>query len=439
MAMYSGLMRDFVPPSKEFNDRFQTGQLLLQKRQQDLDVSQKREQRQFDNQLKLARENRKFQLEQEKTLFDIKSKQFQAQEKAFQSRGFVSGGETATKEPPGAAMSLPGGDFGDVEGRQIGKFQPPHQQEQQAPFIADRINQKFIRNPLFTKPTTTTTDLSGEQEVKARALARRISGVRGAERILPAIAKLMKEGKNVDEVEDLIRFSGQSEQFTGAIRSAAQEVLINTSPSVAERTLDFIDDELSKGNITGVKSKLKRIARKTAGVEMSRSVMGKERTTEFLGEIQDDLNMLENSGINTNIFSGTLEEINKKIGRVREPGLRKVATKIAVAIQSYRRSMSGQAFSVPEAIEYKDIFPSIGRTGEFNTNTIDALRETMQGDLDNFYSLSMGEENYRGLFDNPVRQGQGQPQTFNTVQEAESSNLPIGTEIIIDGRRAVIE
>jgi len=32
-----------------------------------------------------------------------------------------------------------------------------------------------------------------------------------------------------------------------------------------------------------------------------------------------------------------------------------------------------------------------------------------------------------------------QSQSFNSVQEAENANLPIGTEVTIGGRRAVIE
>lgn len=317
--------------------------------------------------------------------------------------------------PPDAAMSLIGGGVGDVGGREILETPEPVQQEAQPEpkkkklvppwienpqYLLTGKGSPILANPYFIKPQkgAGASDLSGEQEVKARAMARKLYGVRGAERGLPAIAKLMKEGKTVDEIQDLIRFSGQSKEFTGSIRSAAQEVLLNTSPTIAERTMDFIDDELTKGNISGVKSKLKRIARKTAGTDMSRQIMGKERTVEFLEEIQNDLNNLEAQGINTNIFSGTAEEIASKIGTVKNPKLRKVATKIKIGIMNYRRAMSGAAFSVPESAEYVSVFPSIGKTASFNTANLSALSETFTGDLDSFYGLSMGPENYNSLF-----------------------------------------
>ncbi len=410
MALYDNMMRDFTPPGQEYNLRFQEAQ--KERREQKNKMKEDMFKRKLDMQEAFMKNKFETQKETRKNQFDIQKSVAMEREKA-RLKSIENKQKTQDmirlnlmkgdpKPPEGSGMSLPGGKFGDVEGKEI-PF-GPQPKEESFPYVG--VGGAPFKNPLFKATTKDSSDLTGEQEVKARSLARKLYGVRGARDGLPAIAKLMKEGKSVDEVEDMIRFSGQSEQFTGVIRSAAQEVLINTSPAIAERTLDFMDDELSKGNITGVKSKLKRISRKTAGTEVSKQVMGKERTVEFLQEIQENLDVLERSGVDTNIFTGSIEGINKMIGRVNNPELRKVATKIATAIQTYRRGMSGVAFSVPESEEYKNMFPSISRTANFNRANIEALRETMQGDLDNFYSLSMGEENYRGLFNKP--QGQSQ-------------------------------
>ncbi len=270
------------------------------------------------------------------------------------------------------------------------------------------------------------TNINSSQEIEARSLSRRIGGVRGARDIFPAVIRSMQEGKTIDEIEDAIRFGGQSKALTGPVRDAAQSILINSPVAKTQQTLDFIDDELSRGNITKVNDILKKSARDTAGVEERRSVMGKERTVEFLNELQSDLDTLQQNGVNTNIFTGTLEDINSRIGRVNKPELRKVATRISVAIQTYRRSMSGVAFSVPESNEYKAMFPSIGRTANFNEANISALTETMQGDLDKFYSLSMGPENYNTLFGGqqaPARQGFGQFGGSNLSGEEDFSKM----------------
>ena len=252
--------------------------------------------------------------------------------------------------------------------------------------------------PSYERITPGVENLSFDQQIQARKLARDVAGVRGADKILPAISEAMVSGKTVDEIQDMLRTSGQSTQFSGPIRDAAQSILMSSPAAISEKTMDYIDDELSKGNIVGVQDKLKKLARDTAGTDASRSILGKERTVEFLDEIQNDLDTLERNGIDTNIFTGTLEEINAKIGRVNNPEMRKVATKIIIAMQNYRRSVSGVAFSVPETKEYTLVFPSITRTANFNRANLSALREVLSGDIKNFYSLSMGTDNYNKLF-----------------------------------------
>ena len=259
----------------------------------------------------------------------------------------------------------------------------------------------------YGKKISNIDDLSSDEQIKARALARRLYGVRGARDGLPTIVAAMSEGKTIDDIEDSVRFASQSTEFSGPVRDAAQSVYINTPSSISDKAMDFIDDEVSKGNVAGVRDKLKKAARDTAGTAAKGQAVGKERTVEFLEEIQGDLNSIEQLGIDTNIFTGTIEDIQKRIGRVQNPEVRKIATKIQVAIQNYRRSMSGVAFSVPESAEYKDMFPGIGRTQNFNRANIEALSEVMKGDLENFYSLSMGSGNYQKIFKGQSENTQG--------------------------------
>jgi hypothetical protein len=229
----------------------------------------------------------------------------------------------------------------------------------------------------------------------------------------------MRKGKSIDEVEDTLRYAGQSPQFVGPVRDAAQTILINAPENISQKSMDYIDDLLSKGDKEGVKNQLKRLARTQASSEQQTFLVGKERTIKLLDEIQGDLNNLEQMGINTNIFTGTAEQVAAKLGTVINPEARKVATKISTAIQNYRRSMTGVQFGMPENKEYKVMFPSIGRTANFNTANINALKEVMQGDLDNFYSLSMGEDTYSQLFGGTKTENiSNQPNLTNKIQRA---------------------
>jgi len=260
---------------------------------------------------------------------------------------------------------------------------------------------------------TAQTKLSAEDQVKARTLARRLYGVRGAEMGLPGIYRMMEAGDTIDQIEDKLRFAGQSAQFVGTMRDAAQTILMGAPEKTAQTSMDYIDDLVTRGDTEGAKQQMKRLVLKQAGVDDQRTVVGKERTIKLLEEIQGDLNRFEALGGNTNIFTGKAEEVAKKVGTVVNPEARKIATKIAAAVQNYRRSMTGVQFGMPENLEYKAMFPSIERTANFNTATIAGLREVMQGDLDNFYGMAMGENNYNELFKKDMTKQVGAPRLSN--------------------------
>jgi len=260
--------------------------------------------------------------------------------------------------------------------------------------LGDNTTIQYTNNPA----NAVAKGLSPEQVIQGAAFAKKKGGVIGAKELKPAIYTLMREGKTIDEIQDTLRYSGQSDEFAGPMRTAVQSIMINAPENKAQSAMDYVDDLISTGDVEEAKNQIKRLARTQAGTEESRAIGGKERTVKFLDEIQNDLRTLEENGVNTNIFSGTTENMMAKLGTVKNPDMRRVANKIAIAIQNYRRSMSGVAFSVPESAEYKSIFPSISKTKDFNFANISSLRNVLKGDLESFYSLAIGDKTYKQLF-----------------------------------------
>ena len=215
----------------------------------------------------------------------------------------------------------------------------------------------------------------------------------GYNKFVIPILRRMQDGESIDDISDSLRLEGQSLEFTGVIRDAAQQITSKLSTTQTEAVFDKLDDVVSKGDIGDTLNFLKKMAieNSAGGTEQAKMIMGQERTVEFLDEIYGDLQAYENTGGDTNIFTGTLEEMAKKVGDVKDEELRKIATKIMKARQQYRRSMTGVAFSPGENLEYDAIFPSISKTMNFNTATIDGLREAFRGDVDFFYRFAMGD------------------------------------------------
>jgi len=239
--------------------------------------------------------------------------------------------------------------------------------------------------------------LDPEYQITAYSLARKVGGVRGAEKVLPAVIANLKSGTPIDQIEDKIRFSTQSNEFN-QYRDAAQSMSIGKSETIRNADYDALDDYAQKGNIEGAKSYLKKMAISDSTADQQKTVMGKERTVEFLGEIKDDLKTLEKAGYPTGFWSGNYENVLAKVGQVKNPEMRKIATKIATAMMTYRRDMTGVQFTEKEAKEYARIFPSIDKVGRFNSASIDGLRETFNGDLKMFYKQKMGKDNYSKIF-----------------------------------------
>ena len=244
------------------------------------------------------------------------------------------------------------------------------------------------------------TDLPVMKQLEARDLSTKLFGKIGGIKPenLSLIASLMSSGMTRDQIEDELRHSGQSEKFKGAYRDAAENIALGMGTAASERFFNNIDRNLEDGNYDKVLESMKIASMQSMDVEERKKVKGKDRTVQFLLEIQQDMERLQNKGINTNIFNGTTEAIFKMAGTVHEPELRKLATKIASAVQTYRKDMSGAAFTESEQAEYKAMFPDIEKSFVYNKATSDALLETFVGDLDFAFGETMGPGAYRELY-----------------------------------------
>jgi hypothetical protein len=256
--------------------------------------------------------------------------------------------------------------------------------------------QANYRARLAASSNSAATGLSDADNLAAYNLATEIAGKRpgSIKMVYPTIINRLKSGESINDIRDSLRYSQQSEDMVGNARLAIQQIY---SGKVPQQTYDSFDDVLALGDNNKTFDFLKQTARKNTDASYRSQIMGEERTIGFLSEIQDDLNVFEQNGGNTNIFTGTTEQIAKKIGTVNNAELRGIATKIKTALMRYRKAMTGLAFTGAETKEYNDIFPSISKTSKFNSTTIGSLLDAFSGDVDYFYSSMMGEDIYNSF------------------------------------------
>jgi len=256
------------------------------------------------------------------------------------------------------------------------------------------------RTPTQMLGGTGLSGLTSMQQLQARSLSTEIFGKRAGSEAsnINLIGGLMAGGMALDDIKDELRYAGQSEEFTGTFRDAGEALSSRLSSGKSQAFQDTLDRHLQGGNTSAAKDYIKSIAFDTLGTEEAKKARGTDRGLDLLNEIQNDLLAYEQGGGNTGLFQGTEEDVQKKLGRVSDPEMRKVAQKIQSAIQRYRQSVSGAAFTESEAKEYKDVFPSISNTAELNAAKIGALRQVWEGDISFILSDRIGGDAYEELY-----------------------------------------
>jgi hypothetical protein len=244
-------------------------------------------------------------------------------------------------------------------------------------------------------------ELGALDKFKARDLSVQVLGKRSGtkEENVAIVEDLFRQGFSTDEIQDKLRFAGQSSIVTGTIRNAAESIALGLSLGRQQVFLDSLDRRLEEGNVEDAKDFMQKIVIDSLPAEEARFTRGEIRTMDLFDEIQIDLEEYERKGGDTGIITGNIEAVANKLGRTTDPELREVAVKIGIALQRYRRAMTGVAFSPPEAEEYRKIFPSIDKVSEFNTATIQGAKEAMQNSLRSTFAITMGEQAYRDIFE----------------------------------------
>jgi hypothetical protein len=157
------------------------------------------------------------------------------------------------------------------------------------------------------------------------------------------------------------------------IMNAAEIIATNLTKTQAESTISAVRKSIERGDIIGARELVTAAAIGSLPTADQSAARGRQAGIDQLTRIQGILSEYQKAGGDTNLLKGTEEEIAAKLGAVKDPTLRNMATQIRTALIDYRRSVSGAAFTESELVEYKSLFPSISSTYDLNMSKIDGL------------------------------------------------------------------
>ena len=229
-------------------------------------------------------------------------------------------------------------------------------------------------------------------------------------------------------------------KFSNALKSVqAQAAPVALEQPALESAFDFIStgftsDQsknlpkkfnklLKAGQTEQAKEFLIKSAIETAPTEQQNKAFGRSEALDALEVITQDIADFESLGGSTGFFTGSIEKIANKIGKTTDPELAKIANKIRLSIISYRKAVSGAAFTPSESAEYEALFPSVGKVKNFNKSSIDSLLETFELNQASFLKTQMGKTNFDNLFSEEEEQDIISQLSPAQLQQLQNENL----------------
>ena len=159
-----------------------------------------------------------------------------------------------------------------------------------------------------------------------------------------------------------------------------------------------------------------------SGAIEGRQVTARTDAIGALTAIDAMLDELAAAGVDTNILTGTVEDVARKFGTSTDPRLVEIGARMQRALSAYTLAVSGVQFSESEAKRYEQLFPNYRNTMPVNKATIRGVRGAMEMEDRNFWERKLGK-NGAALVVGIGGGGGGSGSTDTTTPPATDVNL----------------
>jgi len=162
-------------------------------------------------------------------------------------------------------------------------------------------------------------------------------------------------------------------------------------------------DKTKKTNLKNLQTYIANEDYKTAYKQIENTVSkiltGENKTTydakrvavPSVQELKDKLQAYSDNGGKTGLLKGTYEKIYNNLGEVKDPKYKSLATDLRIALQRYRKDMSGAAFSEQEAKDYESVNPSGKNSLDLNISIIDGMLSNFKTQIDSTVDTYAGD------------------------------------------------
>lgn len=180
--------------------------------------------------------------------------------------------------------------------------------------------------------------------------------------------------------------------------SAFNQAIIGLPAQQAKNAKQVLADALQSGDKDQIKQTIINTA--MAGVPQGEvtNAIGRASAVDSLQNISNLLAEAKAKGVNTGIISGNIQQIAQSLGQSGNPDLAYIGTQMNLALNTYRKAVTGVAFSPQELAQYKQIFPDLTNTSKLNEATTQSLIDAFNNNNKSVIGYKIGAKNYDAVF-----------------------------------------
>lgn len=183
------------------------------------------------------------------------------------------------------------------------------------------------------------------------------------------------------------------------LQDSFNSVIIGLPATAAKTASATFTNLVNSGDLEGAKAYIVRIALSNLPADQQTQTIGRSQAISALTDINSLLEQAQKAGANTGVIKGNIQNAAQKFaGDAGNPDLAYIGSRMQQALQTYRRAMTGVAFSPAESAQYSKIFPDLTNTDKLNQTNISALLDAFDSNNRAALATYIGDTNYNKLF-----------------------------------------
>ena len=176
--------------------------------------------------------------------------------------------------------------------------------------------------------------------------------------------------------------------------------LISTNNNLKDGTKQDIEAKLTNPGISAYDkfSIIQQSLRSTLNSDSAATLLAKTNLIDNMEYLRSALNDYYEAGGTTNLLTGNINKIEKKLGRATNTNFAGPATVLLEQIVNYRKALTGVAFGEKEGADIADLFPKMTNSKALNNQIFDARINYLTNQVANEYGTLLGKDG-RQIYD----------------------------------------